>query len=213
VRGKKLQPETIEHAITLRKEQKLGYKAIAQILGVPTSTIRVHLSLYKLSPEDLKLRAKLTSAMPRSKKASLDVNGFPRPHWMESVDFSKLSKSQRGAIAEAAVLFRLAVNGFSVYGSPFDGDRIDWIVKAPGGKLSTLQVGHVSRFRYGRPLIRLTRTSHGKSRRFCQNDFDFIIGYDFHNDAAYVFSATEVEKNLTAIAVTVAVLEAWSKLL
>ena len=213
MRGKKLQPEIIEHAITLRKEQKLGYKAIAQKLGVPTSTIRVHLSPYKLSPQDLKLRAKLPSSMPRSKKASLDVNGFPRPHWMESIDFAKLSTSQRGAIAEAAVLFRLAVNGFSVYGSPFDGDRIDWIVKAPNGKLSTLQVCHVSRFRYGRPLIRLTRASHGKSTRFRQSVVNFIIGYDFHNDAAYVFSATEVENNLTAITVTVAVLEAWSKLL
>ncbi|MGH9941589.1 MAG: hypothetical protein ACRD9R_04415, partial [Pyrinomonadaceae bacterium] len=57
----------------------------------------------------------------------------------------QISQQQKGKIAEAAVWFRLAPHGFEVYQSPFDDDKVDFVVKVPGmGKFLTLQVRYVS---------------------------------------------------------------------
>jgi hypothetical protein len=125
----------------------------------------------------------------------------------------QLPRSEKGQIAEAAVLFRLTLLGLPVYGSAFDGAGTDWIVQSSSGRLLKLQVKWASKLRQGLPVIKL-RCSNGrlKERRYREHELDFIIGYDLFTDTAYVYSWAEIAANRSTVTVRQDAAERWDKI-
>ena len=163
-----------------------------------------------MTSEEKKARSKTAKRYIAPKKS----HGEESKHH-QAVVFQNLSNQQRGRIAEAAVLFRLALYGFDVYTSAFDGDKVDCLVHVPeNGKILKLQVRCVhSPSRHGLPVIRLKCVEgHNKRRRYSEEEFDFIVGYYLFNDTAYVFSFDEVSKHQTYISVSEKYVERWDKL-
>jgi hypothetical protein len=52
-----------------------------------------------------------------------------------------------------------------------------------------------------------------KFRRYTDTEFDFIIGYDFYSDTAYVFSRQECEGKKNVITTRASAAEQWGKIL
>lgn len=125
-----------------------------------------------------------------------------------------MDRRQVGMIAEAAVLLRLVVLGLTPYGSPFDGDKIDWLVGVPDtGKTLKVQVKACQRTRRSMPGVSLTCTKgHNKQRRYEKGEFDFLVGYDFYTDTAYVWSWGDVAHLKTTVTVCPEAAEAWAKM-
>lgn len=114
-------------------------------------------------------------------------------------------------ISEAAVLLRVLVRGWDVYGSVFDGSKFDWVVNT-GQELVRLQVKTIQTSRSGAPLV-YVKCSNGrnKTRRYREGEFDFLVGYDLLTDTAYVWSWQEV-KDRTAVTVSPEAVERWGKI-
>jgi len=128
------------------------------------------------------------------------------------IESDDLSRKQKAKIDEAAILFRLCIHGFSVFCSPFDGDTEDWVVKTGSG-FKKIQVKWVREQRHGMPSVSLVKTAgHNKQTRYSDEDFDFIIGYDFFSDIAYVYSKADVSSNRRMISVNKDCAEKWVKL-
>jgi hypothetical protein len=141
-------------------------------------------------------------------------------YW-EFLSKKQVGSAQIGRIAEAAILFRLCVHGFDVFGSVFEGHRVDWLVQNPSNKrIIRIQVKATDCYSYGWPHINLRRTISyiSRDRRECENvryapgDFDFIVGYDARSDIAYVYSEAEVVGHRRSVTVSPEAAERWDKL-
>jgi len=126
-----------------------------------------------------------------------------------------LTRAETAKIAEAAVLLRLVVNRYNAFSPVFDGDRVDWLVEVPQtGRLVKVQVKTVKRARHGLPSVRLNCVEgHNTARRLRDDEFDFIVGYDFFTDIAYVWGNKEVAHLRTTVSITPEAAERWDKLL
>lgn len=124
------------------------------------------------------------------------------------------TRHEKSRISEAAVLFRLVANRYVPYMPMFDGERADFLVEVPESrKILRLQVKTARHGQHGRPYVPLTRTrGHNKRVRLTSDDCDFIVGYDFVGDVAYVWSFAETRNHRTCIVVTDDAAESWNKL-
>jgi hypothetical protein len=128
----------------------------------------------------------------------------------KTVRGNNLSSLQVGKISETAVLLRLLANGFTPFGSVFDGERADWVVEVPDtGKIVKIQVKTTHQNSTGLPLVQLI--CHSKARKYKQGDFDFIVGFNLFTDIAYVWAWKEVEGRST-ITICDDAMERWDKL-
>ena len=187
-----------EKCILLRSEQ-LSLQEISERTGVSKGTLSTMLRDYPLS------RKQKRNAWNKGNRSYQPE----RSKWADAI--ALLSPNERGKVAEAAVLFRICVFGMSAYGSPFDGDKADWIVLRENGLTMKVQVKLCRSTRQGRPVIEL-RSSSAKAR-YEQKDFDFIIGYDEIEDVCYVFSKEDVAKNRATVTATDESREAWDKII
>lgn len=131
------------------------------------------------------------------------------------LDAQKADSNRKAKIAEAAVLLRLVVNGFNVYSSIFDGERVDMVAEAAGGGglLLRVQVKYARRPKHGRPGAGLHRTyGHGKQKRYEAGAFDVLVAYDLYTDTACVWLASEVEQHSAWVSMTQEAEERWDKL-
>jgi PD-(D/E)XK endonuclease len=163
-----------------------------------------------LTEEEKKARIKTAKRYVTPKKS----RGEESKHF-QAVVWKNLSNQRRGRIAEAAVLFRLALHGFIVYASIYDGDKTDWLVEVPEtGRRLKLQVRCVTTpWKYGLPGVRLTcAEGHSNRRRYEKGEFDFIVGYYLFTDTAYVYSFDEVAQHKAFIAISKEYAEQWDKL-
>src|SRR5208337_5057923 len=119
-------PGKKREALELRKEG-LSLNEIAQQLSVSKGTVSVWVRGVKV-PEERRKELLRRSWMNGRKKE----RGTVSKHWNEE-SVKKLSTQDKGNIAEVAVLFRLSLRKIRVFGSPFDGDRTDWLVETSGG--------------------------------------------------------------------------------
>ena len=203
-------PDLRAEAIRLRVEERMSLREISAATGAAKGSLSAWLQLYPLTGEEKKERNKTAKRYVAPKKS----HGVESKHH-QAVIWRSLTSQQKGKIAEAAILFRLALHGFNVFTSIFDGDKADWIVEAPGiGKADKLQVRCVnSTLKYGLPNILLTcAEGHNGRRRYREGEFDFIVGYYLYNDVAYVYSFDEVVKHKTYITVSEDHAERWDKL-
>lgn len=180
--------------IQLRLEKNLSLREIHEQTGVPKGTLSNWLKPYPL-PEDIR-QAKQAVAYEKLQSNINSKRKRTRPEeskFHKALGDRKLTTYQKGSIAEAAVLFRLALHGFRVYGSPFDGGSADWLVENPTGKRLKIQVKSARLDKRGMPMIPLV-CSDGRNKFRCyrEDELDFIVGYCLFSDTAYVLSLEEV---------------------
>ena len=205
-----------EDARRLRKQEGRSVKEIAAILGVSVASVSIWV-------RDVRLTKKQRMALDnRNPVINPEFRGHPprkprgeRSKFFEAVEGQDLSNNRKARIAEAAVLFRLALHGFEVSGSVFDGARADWLVETlKDNRVLRLQVKCVIYVKQGLPMISL-RCSNGRNkfRRYAKTEFDFIVGYDLFTDTAYVFSTDEVAHLKEGVTIREDAAERWDKLL
>lgn len=201
--------EMSREAIRLRVEERLSLREIAEVTGAAKGSLSGWLKPYPLTEEERKLRQKTANRYISPKKDRGEASKFFR-----SVQGRELSRLQKAKIAEAAIALRLVVHGFEVYGSMFDGDKPDWVIRVPEtGKAHTIQVRWATAGAHGLPKIGLKcMVGHGVQQRYADGDFDFIVGYDFYSDTAFVYSAAEVAPLKTAVSMNWDYAERWDKL-
>jgi hypothetical protein len=194
--------------IELRVVERLSIRDIKKSLDLSVGTISKILKNYPLTKKEIRSRSRKGA----SKSNALRKKEISDPSvYYKMVSNKNYSTMQKGKIAETAVLFRLVLNNFNVFGSFFDGDKEDWIVGLCGfSKLVKIQVKSTRRLKACSPLIYLSG-SHGE-RRYKESDFDFIIGYDLYLDRAFVFSWDETKKYKSAITITKESEENWGKI-
>ena len=213
MRGKKISTDLINECIRLRSVEKLSYGEIYKKTGVPRGTLSPILKNYKLSRGDQKRFSNRSGwKSPLEKRTKFFT--FESKYSIITKNI-ELTRHDKAKIAESAILFRLCLLKYIVYGSPFDGDKADWLIETHDtpGNTKRIQVRWVKTEAEGLPLISLVCMVHGKQRRFQRGDFDFIIGYCLFNDTAYVYSFDETEKLKTRVSVCESAAEAWNKLL
>ena len=193
-----------------RKLRKSGV-SLAQIavqLGAKKGTVGYWVKDISLTPEQ---KSRLLSR-PNSYHAPKKPRGEQSKLWILSQ--GRLSKEGKARVAEAAVLLRAVVLDLRVYGATFDGDKTDWLVQVPSGKLAKIQVKATRQLKYGLPVVGLRCSSgHNGKRRYCDGEFDFIVGYDLYTDIAYVYSADEVTNKKNVVTTSPEFAEQWQKVL
>jgi len=168
-------PDLKAEAIRLRVEERLSLREIAVITGAAKGSLSLWLKPHRLTEEEKKARSKTAKQYVGTRKD----HGEESRH-NKTVVWQNFSNQHKGRIAEAAILFRLALHGFDIYTSVFDGDKADCLVHIPeSGKIFRLQVRCVhSPSKHGLPVVRLKcGEGHNQRRRYKEEEFDFIVGY------------------------------------
>ena len=201
--------ELSQEAIRLRVEERLSLREIAGVTGAAKGSLSGWLKPYPLTEEERGQRQRTAKRYVPLKKDRGEVSKF-----YQAAAGREMSRSEKGKIAEATVAFRLAVHGFTIYGSMFDGDKVDWIVEVPGtGKIYKIQVRWARAHPNGLPYINLVcSVGHSLQKRYAEGDFDFIVGYDFYSDTAFVYSAAEVAALRATVSMNWDHAERWDKL-
>jgi transposase-like protein len=194
-------------AVNLRLTERLSVKDIATRLGIAKSTASLWVRDYPLSPQERQARQS-QNGKERGGWNKKDRGEESKFHSM--VADATLSNDRKDRIAESAVLFRLALLGFSIHSPVFDGDHIDWLVGNPKThKLSRLQVRSVHDSGTGLPNISLQCfLGHSGKRKYTSNECDVIVGYDLFTDIAYVFDYAS-QTNKTWVTITDEAAERW----
>ena len=187
--------------IRLRTEDRLSLRSIHKQTGVSVACLSLWLRSHKLTDAEVAARCVVPPPHKKPVGAESELHRITRSN--------NPSTSHVGRISEAAVLLRLLAHGFSVYGSPFDGDRVDWVVDT-GVRLIRLQVKTARQGAMGLPFVSIRR-SHQKVR-YEHMDFDFLVGFDLFTDVAYVWSRGEILAKTTAVTICPEAEERWDKL-
>jgi len=199
--------EIKNNCLLLRKEKRLSIKSIQRETGIPKSTLQGWLKEFPLTIDEK--RKRYAEAGRRAKKP----RGEKSKYW--SMLSKDVSSAQRGKVSEAAILFRLSLLGMNVFSSVFDGDKIDYIVEVPNSKrLIKIQVKTVKTACHcGLPTVSI-RCANGRNKlkKYSQNDFDILVGYDLYTDKAYVYNWNDINQNSTSITISSLFEEKWEKL-
>lgn len=198
--------------VRLRLEERLSLSEISSRTGASTGSLSPWLKHHPLSPEERS--SKWSAAQKRRKRKTL----APPAGFMSWVKEDELTRRDKAAIAEAAVLFRLVLNRLIAFGPVFDGSKEDWLVGHQSGRrVARIQVKYVRGYgsrQQGLPSVPLSCVDgHNKRRRYKPGEFDFIVGYDLRTDTAYVFSEKEVEGYKASIAIRTSAAERWRPIL
>ena len=198
-----------EEAIRLRVEERLSLPEISSRLGVSKGSVSNWLRSYPLTPEERRARQSMNGKASAAVRRARRVREESSLHKL--LDGASVSRHSKAKIAEAAVLLRMTLLGYSIYGSPFDGDKLDWVADT-GKRLVKLQVKWARTGKYGAPYINL-RCSNGRrqSRHYQEGEFDFIVAYDLYTDTCYVWSWEDV-KGLGTKACEDSAAEKWEKI-
>ncbi|MDQ2686944.1 MAG: group I intron-associated PD-(D/E)XK endonuclease [Armatimonadota bacterium] len=202
-------PELRAEAIRLRVEERRSLNEIAALTGAAKSSLSIWLRPYPLTVDEKRCRLNTSGLVVNPRKDRGQESKFHR-----RVADCQLTRHRKGKIAEAAVLFRLVLEDFTVFGSMFDGDKADWFVEvAETGKRLKIQVRWVKRMAHGLPIVTLIcYEGHSVRRSYKEEECDFLVGYDLFSDTAYVYSYAEIAHLKTGISVSLEHAERWDKL-
>ena len=200
-------PQMKNERLRLRTVHNFTYNQICAATGVSKSAISLWLRDRPLSPEE-KAKKMKRPGLRKKKDRGEDSCLY------KSANTSGLTRFNKSKIAESAALLRLAIHGFNVFGSVFDGEKADWVVEVPEtNRIHKIQVKWAKEGRVGLPIISLVCTDgHARRRRYREGEFDFIVGYCLRTDTAYVWSWNDVKNNETTITVSDDAKERWDKL-
>jgi len=195
----------------LRIQDRMSVAEIGRKAGVSKGTLSGWLRDIPLTTEEIREKVVLAH---RGKPTGKKKNRGEESKYQRMIAGKELTRQDKAKIAESAILFRLCLMRFIVYGSPFDGDKADWLIEsidAPG-KTYRIQVKWAKVLVDGLPLISLECMEKGKMRRYKKGEFDFIVGYCLFNDTAYVYSFDELVHLKSRVSVTEEGAEAWDKI-
>lgn len=210
-------PELKAEAIRLRVEERLSLKEIKRRTGASQGSISLWLRPYPLNEEERRSLARKNHYSPATTRKGRGVESPLH----KVIGDQNLTVFEKMRIAEAAVLLRLTIHRFKVFGPVFDGDEVDWLAEDPDtGARHKLQVRWAGRHghSYGLPSVSLrcsgpfNRDKVWRTRRFRTGAFDFLVGYDLYTDTAYVWSWGEVEHLTHSITIASEAAERWDKL-
>lgn len=198
-------PELKKECIRLRKEGRKTLNEIHRITGASKGSLSLWLRDHQLTKEEKDAK--------RS-RAAQPLIGAEQISKFASMAPADPSRHQKAKIAEAAVLFRLCVCGFEVFGSAFDGDRSDWLASMPSSpKIARIQVKWASKPKRGNPQVGLRRTEgHNEHARYKEGEFDFIAGYYLPTDVVYIWSWQEVAHLKSYVTIAEDAMERWDKM-
>ena len=199
-------------ALRLRREERLSLTAIAATLGVSKATLSLWVRSDPLTSAELAQRYR--NGAHRSPGPPKKPRG-EESQVHRAVGEQNFTSNEKGQIAEAAVLFRLVVRRFTVFRSVFDGANVDFIVRPPNSrKILRLQVRWAKHDRVGLPRVKLLCSNGRKKyRRYTDDEFDAIVGYDFYADTAYVFPRASVAHVRAFVTTAEQYAELWDALL
>lgn len=202
-------PKLKVEALRLRVEDRLSLREIREKLGVSKGTLSVWLRDHPLTEAEKQARR---GPMPPRPHKRYDPGPASKYQQMVCKD---LSSEQKGQIAEAAVLYRLVLLGWTPSRPVFEGHKADWFVEVNRSVIS-LQVKWARTLKSGgSPLVSITTSgpnSSNKRCRYTRGDFDYLIGYDLWRDEAHVFSWEDLEGHKRNISCNPSSCEAWDKI-
>lgn len=202
----------IERCVKLRVEGRKSTKQIADEVGQSKTTVHYWLRNYPLSqPEMATFRRQKESGRKQGpRNDTLWIAREDSKLW-KLVGDDNLSSARKGRICEAAISTRLALLNFEVYQSVFGGAKIDIIARHfESNRLLKIQVRYASVYKSGVPFLKLVRSNgRGGQIRYCDDDFDFIVGYSVRTDTAFVFNKQQCSSHKFGISVTKDSEEAW----
>jgi len=203
-------PETRQEALRLRTEEHLGLKDIAAHLGVSKGTVSRWLRDYPLPREEVLERQRKNAR--RVAKGRRKPRGGEK-HWItQATQGRTYSTNEKAMIAEAAVMHRATVHQLRIYGSPFDGDKVDWVARVPEtGTMWKVQVKLVKEHRHGLPVVSLRCRGASGLRTYLPGEFDLLVGYDLRTDTAYVWTWDEVAHLKACVTTCPEAEERWDK--
>jgi len=186
----KLSETKIETGLWLRNEKRFSIKEIARAMGISPASASKYLKKTKLSEKELKERRQKGIELVSKNKLALKKQSEAENH--KRYPSRGMSPSQKGRLAETAVIYRLAVMGILVYTPPYDGDACDFLADTPRGLLK-IQVKWASKGKYGSPRVALRRFSRNVPKLYSKGDLDVLIGYHYFSDSFYLWNWEEVE--------------------
>lgn len=212
----KTSASAIARIIQLRVRDRKSLREIRQDTGVGISTISLTLRDYPLTDDELKVRRERTLKLARkANMARAQCHRVVDGKFWEAIQVRAKTTDQRGAIAEAAVIFRMKVWGFVPHIPMCPGGKSDVIVSIPEtGRHHRVQIKCVRRGTYGSPHCSLkSRRDGASSVRYGHDDFDFFVGYDLREDICYVFRYAEIKRFKSHLSVSTEAIERWDKFL
>jgi hypothetical protein len=205
VQMRKIPQEKIDECIRLRVEERLSIEAVRRLTGLSKGSVSKILKPYPLTKQEVQNR---NSQSPWNK--GVEKYDHDESYWHQMATGRGLDANGRSKVAEAAVLFRMCVNGISVWGSPFDGEKADWLAQTDKG-IFKIQVKTTTKLKHGMPVVRILSSS--KKKRYLEGDFDFLIGYDLYADVAYVWAWDELTDYKTCVTISKESAERWDKII
>lgn len=200
---KKVTDQVKQQAIDLRVTERLSIDDISDRLGIAVGTVSPIVRPYPLTTEELLSRRKVGN---RSQKPRGESCKF----WEIA---SNLDRMSTGRVAEAAVLYRLAIYNVTVYRAVFDGDHSDFLVEVDDRFLKIQVKATRQNQAHGLPTLNITCREGSNYRPYKKSELDFLVGYDLRTDTAYVFSWAEINHLKTTATVKPEAAERWEKLL
>lgn len=220
---KLIKPELKQEAIRLRIEERLSLKDIQLETKIAKSSLSLLLREHPLSEEEIRSRGIQAARNRRGKSRNPSAKrSLAQRKWIPAdtvkaatANYNRgdYTNQERGKIAEAAVLFRLLLNGFATYGSVFDGDKVDWLVMVEPKHVVSVECRWMSKDRKNNTYsCRLTSTHPLKKKKVRSSGFDFVVGYLFDEDCCFVWSAADVAHLKNSVSADKAAYERWDKL-
>jgi hypothetical protein len=197
-------------AIRLRVEERKSLPEIQTLVPVSKGTLSLWLRGHPLTTEEVSTRLSRAAQVENTRRSAERIaRAKPNSKFFEMAG-PNLTSEQKGRIAEAAVLLRLVLNGFTPLRPVFEGHRTDWFVETPKGPVR-LQVKWAWQGPHGRPIVSLRSSRRVGYSLYTEKDFDILVGYDLRTDEAHVFSWSDI-KRLMSVSVKDETCEAWHKL-
>ncbi len=196
--------------VELREKERLSLREIHIRTGAPKGSLSAWLKNHPLTEGERETR--IQAGVQKSRDITKKDRGSES--WLYRMASKDLTQSDKGHVAETAVLLRMILNRFKVFGAKNDGEKADWIVEVPDtGRIWKIQVKSTCASVAGLPFVLLTCSDgHNKRRRYIKGEFDFIVGHNLFTDTAYVWSWAELENQKTSVTITHEAEERWDKL-
>jgi hypothetical protein len=197
----------------MRTEDRLSIDEIKTRTGVPIAILSEVLSDIPLSSKELETRRAAAIEMRRVGKVESAL--ARRSKFADIIQSRVSSTDQKGAVAEAAAIFRLKAWGLVPHLPLCQGGKSDIAVYVPDtGRLLKVQVKWAGRSDRDVPRIPLRSESCGKRGvRYAHDAWDFLVGYDALEDVCYVYAAHELDGNVNTKTPSDDAAERWDKLL
>jgi hypothetical protein len=214
-KGGKSKHPAYEECVRLRAEERKSYTEIQTITGISKGTLSKWLKPQPLSRDEKLEKHRINREHMTQTPDNIELQ-YPSKFYLTYNKGEQYTREDKAHISETAVLYRLALNGFSTFKSEFEKATEDWIVKNQNStKIAIIQVKWASDHgQGGTPYASLKKSNGGggKTRNYYENEAHFFVLYDFYDDTCYVFSRNDISNNKSTLSIRKDAAERWDKI-